>query len=224
MYPCPDHGKGKIKAAVWDITSSPTQAPSDLNSATNGHGVSLNPYKSFLPNHTRVRPLATTSSTSIFQSEGGSRLALDYSLPDGLEPGSVDIITVIFCLSALHPREWDQAIHNFYTVNSLPVFSPILISAECPQALKPGGLLLFRDYGRHDLTQLRIKHDRLLDPDTPNLYIRGDGTRVYFFEKEEVDDLLSRPPRGLTAGSRFDVVQLEEDRRMVSFRKRSGDL
>ena len=42
------------------------------------------------------------------------------------------------------------------------------------------------------MTQLRFKKERLLDD---NFYIRGDGTRVYFFEE-------SKPPvtrSGLTS-------------------------
>lgn len=86
------------------------------------------------------------------------------NLPEGIEPGTVDVITMIYVLSALHPDEWKDAMANVW------------------KCLKPGGLVLIRDYGRHDLAQLRIKGGRMLDE---NFYIRGDGTRVYFFTSGE---------------------------------------
>lgn len=93
------------------------------------------------------------------------------------------------------------------------------------QALKPGGLLLLRDYGRHDLAQLRMKKERLLDPSVPNLYIRGDGTRVYFFTREELEGMLTEPAPTAAEddGGRspmFAVEQLGEDRRMLVNRKK----
>lgn len=86
-------------------------------------------------------------------------------LPPGVEENTVDVVLMIFIFSALSPLQWEQAVRNIYRV------------------LKPGGEVCFRDYGRGDLAQVRFKKGRYLEE---NFYIRGDGTRVYFFEKDEL--------------------------------------
>lgn len=95
-------------------------------------------------------------------------------LPPGIEEGTVDVVLMIFIFSALNPRQWDQAVKNVWRV------------------LKPGGQVLFRDYGRGDLAQVRFKKGRYMEE---NFYVRGDGTRVYFFEKEELEEIWSGKAR-----------------------------
>ncbi|EYC07797.1 hypothetical protein Y032_0069g400 [Ancylostoma ceylanicum] len=82
---------------------------------------------------------------------------------------SLDYVVCIYVLSAIHPSKSRQAVDNLVSL------------------LKPGGMLLLKDYGRFDLTQLRFKKDRYIEE---NLYCRGDGTLVYFFSKDELDELL----------------------------------
>lgn len=119
-------------------------------------------------------------------------------LPPDMEAGSADIVIMIFIFSALSPSQWKQAVSNIYKV------------------LKPGGEVLFRDYGRGDLAQVRFKKGRYLEE---NFYIRGDGTRVYFFEKDELikiwtgkhDENLDEPD----SATGFEVVDLGVDRRLL---------
>ncbi|KAG0307727.1 hypothetical protein BGZ98_010007 [Dissophora globulifera] len=111
-------------------------------------------------------------------------------IPPEVEPESMDVIVLIFVLSALHPDRWDQAMSNLYKL------------------LKPGGLIVFRDYGRYDMAQLRFKKNRLL---SDNFYVRGDGTRVYFFDSEEIVKLF---------GAKFTIEQNAVDRRLIVNRLR----
>eukprot|EP00128_Syssomonas_multiformis_P009764 Colp12_sorted_trinity150504_noHs@11385 len=87
-----------------------------------------------------------------------------------MEEGSLDVITMIFVLSAIHPSQFAATI------------------ARLAKLLRPGGRLLLRDYGRYDLAQLRFKKGHLL---SDNFYVRGDGTQVYFFTREEMGGLCS---------------------------------
>lgn len=134
-------------------------------------------------------------------------------LPPGVENGSVDIVLMIFIFSALSPDQWATCVHNIF------------------QLLKPGGEIFFRDYGRGDLAQVRFKKGRYLDE---NFYVRGDGTRVYFFDEQELRDIWSRDrfsdreeaaqaqEQGVDrrASKGFELINLAVDRRMLVNRQR----
>lgn len=51
-----------------------------------------------------------------------------------------------------------------------------------------GGVLYIRDYAIYDLTMLRFKRGSKIDD---RFYMRGDGTRTYFFERIELMKMLT---------------------------------
>lgn len=75
---------------------------------------------------------------------------------------------MIFVLSAIHPDKFKGVLTNLY---------------EC---LRPGGMVLVRDYGLYDMAMLRFGPGSKLGS---QLYVRQDGTRAYYFTKEELCDL-----------------------------------
>ncbi|XP_076787537.1 tRNA N(3)-cytidine methyltransferase METTL6 isoform X3 [Arvicanthis niloticus] len=85
-------------------------------------------------------------------------------LLDHVPPESVDAVTLIFVLSAVHPEKMRLVLLNVYKV------------------LKPGRSVLFRDYGLNDHAMLRFKAGSKLGE---NFYVRQDGTRSYFFTDED---------------------------------------
>ena len=123
-------------------------------------------------------------------------------LPPSLGEESVDVVILIFIFSALSPSQWHKAVSNIYKV------------------LRPGGEVLFRDYGRGDLAQVRFRKGRYLEE---NFYIRGDGTRVYFFDKDELIKIWTgKLPSSSSSEEKhegdpdcFEVVDLGVDRRLL---------
>ncbi|XP_074117042.1 tRNA N(3)-cytidine methyltransferase METTL2A isoform X2 [Sminthopsis crassicaudata] len=124
----------------------------------------------------------------------------DYPIPKE----SLDIIILIFVLSSIVPdkdghgipgnkgrknKEDDQG--QIRETRDGGLLQRILRTVRMQNAinrlsylLKPGGMILLRDYGRYDMAQLRFKTGRCL---SENFYVRGDGTRVYFFTQGSVD-------------------------------------
>ncbi len=49
--------------------------------------------------------------------------------------------------------------------------------------MKPGGCLLFRDYGLYDHAMLRFARGHKI---SDNFYVRQDGTRAYYFSEGKV--------------------------------------
>lgn len=85
-----------------------------------------------------------------------------------LAEGTLDIATLIFVLSAIHPEKFRTVVVNIFRL------------------MKPGGMVLFRDYGLYDMAQLRFKPGHKIGE---NFYMRQDGTRSYYFAEQEVGDL-----------------------------------
>lgn len=84
--------------------------------------------------------------------------------------GGVDFALCLFCLSALHPDKMKLAVNKVVA------------------AIKPGGKVFFRDYGRYDQAQLRFRPGCKLQD---NFYVRQDNTRAYYFTTEEVEDIFT---------------------------------
>ncbi|KAL4191416.1 hypothetical protein AMTRI_Chr07g80430 [Amborella trichopoda] len=75
---------------------------------------------------------------------------------------------------------------QIFTLSSVPFRSMPFVIANCYSVLKPGSLLLFRDYGLYDMTMLRFLPTQRVGN---REYKRADGTRSYFFSLDTVRDL-----------------------------------
>ncbi|KAF7458196.1 Methyltransferase-like protein [Cryptosporidium felis] len=85
---------------------------------------------------------------------------------------SADFGLLVFVLSAIHPKYHQTVI------------------LRCARSIRPGGIVLFRDYGRYDMAQLRFAKSSK-SKITENFYVRYDGTFAYYFTAQEVERLFT---------------------------------
>jgi SAM-dependent methyltransferase len=77
-----------------------------------------------------------------------------------------------------------------WTLSAVPADLLPLAAARLAAMLQPGGTLLVRDYAVGDLAELRHPACARVDTDASlHEYIRGDGTRVHYFQVAELEEL-----------------------------------
>lgn len=84
--------------------------------------------------------------------------------------GVSNVTTLIFCLSAIDPQYHADAAKNVI------------------DTLRPGGILVFRDYGRYDEAQMKLgtsRSKRIKE----NFYRKHDGTKCFYFTSNDLEEL-----------------------------------
>jgi methyltransferase-like protein 6 len=127
--------------------------------------------------------------------------------------GSMDAVLATFVFSALPPADHPAAVRTLF------------------RAVRPGGLLLFRDYGVNDMAQLRMEEGTAAGAESDpglettatqrlgeRLYRRGDGTLSYFFAREEVVRLFEAAGFE-TVDARYSCVQNVNRKQSVVMRR-----
>ncbi|KAI5398215.1 hypothetical protein KIW84_063850 [Lathyrus oleraceus] len=145
--------------------------------------VSTNGFPNWLAcNHCRDNFLQKKSCSLLDVKEDNGLNVKEPCSSEGLDccVGGVDFVTLIFTLSAVPLERMPRSIK------------------ECFSVLKPGGMVLFRDYGLYDMTMLRFEPDKRVGF---REYIRSDGTRSYFFCLNTV--------RNLFLGAGFIELELD---------------
>jgi methyltransferase-like protein 6 len=110
-------------------------------------------------------------------------------------PASIDLASMIFTLSAISPQKMSGVLHKVF------------------EKLKCGGYLLIRDYGVCDLAHIRFlaKQGRKLED---HFYVRGDGTRAYFFTTEQMTSLLEEAGFKVESAI-YDCRELKNRKRQI---------
>ncbi|CAG8786029.1 13012_t:CDS:2, partial [Racocetra persica] len=96
------------------------------------------------------------------------------SLKDNIASGNIDVVSLIFVLSAIPPEKHYNVIRNISEV------------------AREGSIICFRDYAKDDETEIRFSTIAAQHKLQENLYVRQDGTMSYFFTIEYLKEIFEK--------------------------------
>ncbi|OVA08402.1 Methyltransferase type 12 [Macleaya cordata] len=108
-------------------------------------------------------------------------------------PSSVDVVTLIFTLSAVSPKKMPLILQNIKKV------------------LKPNGYVLLRDYATGDFAQEKLMQRNQMISE--NFYVRGDGTCAFYFSEDFLSSLFKQDG--------FDPVEINVYCKQIENRSRN---
>ncbi|XP_062087736.1 tRNA N(3)-methylcytidine methyltransferase trm141-like [Humulus lupulus] len=146
-----------------------------------GSGSTLFPLMAAFPNlyvhacDLSPHAIELVKSNANFIEDRVNAIVCDVTLEDlceKIDPFSVDVVTLVFMLSAVSPSKMPLILENIKTVT------------------KPNGYVLLRDYAAGDFAQVKLqKKDRMIGED---FYVRGDGTCSFYFSEDFLSSLFLR--------------------------------
>lgn len=115
---------------------------------------------------------------------------VDLSIPSVSSPfeEQVDLATLIFVLSAIHPEKHQISAEN---VRKMIKVSAFLISSNIKLEFlfQIGGSVVVRDYGINDHAMIRFGREARI---SDRFYVRQDGTRAYYFDLNELSEVFEK--------------------------------
>ena len=121
-------------------------------------------------------------------------------IPVELMPdNSVDYILLVFVLSTISPSMFNQTLMNLNRV------------------LKPGGVFFFRDYAQGDMKEeiFEKRGNKLSE----RFYLRQDGTRIYFFNLDEMKQFRETLNYELIEEKYVDITNVNHKRDLTMTRR-----
>ena len=159
-------GVGNTLLPLLEKTNNKMSCAADHHNSWTVYGLDLSP--------AAIELLQRDDRFQQAQSQGRAFAAVaDIAQPDTIPQNWLGVATVtslLFCLSAVDPVHQATAVANALAT------------------LRPGGILVLRDYGRYDEAQMKLgrqRHKLLQD----NYYRKHDGTCCYYFTIERIREL-----------------------------------